>query len=205
MDTTVSVVFMGICAIIVLFLIDLGFASDDQRKPLCYHLIMLPVLILRELPGFMKTVFPKRKNTALSAVGSDNPQIDKELKRIREITETRTLKGRLDTYKALDNLLETTEQRVRDLQSLDLKEKTEQSKVDLSKFKMVKSLETFNLCSDLIRKNAVLMNSIKNTSDEQGILILQKVMGMSPEEAKANGRMLLQIVLWCKRCHNVAC
>lgn len=166
--------FLWIVATIILIfwvIADFASAAGSDRQPVCYYLIMLPVLILQGL----KKLFSLTKKSKSVAVYADNSPLKNELKLLEEI-HMRQCKafGRYDKD-GLKNLKLTLEKRIADLQELNLKERTEKSKADLDKAKMVKSMETFNLCSELVLKNQVLVKAIKEADEPQGVLMLQRV------------------------------
>lgn len=187
--------FMAFCGLVLCVLADFASATDSDRQPVCYYLIMLPVLILKEL----KKPFSLTKKSKSVAVYADNSPLGNELKLLEEI-HLRKCKA-FGNYEntGWKNLMLTLEKRITDLQELNLKERTEKSKADLDKVKMVKSMETFNLCSELVLKNQVLVKAIKEADEPQGVLMLQRVFGFSPQEAESNRQMLLQIVRGVKR------
>ena len=106
----------------------------------------------------------------------------------------------MDVYQDLlksnadSSILETQRKYIEALQELEQSKK----QVELNNFSMVKSIETFNLCYELVMRNSLLRDMIYNNSEEEGMQILRRTANMNIDDFNNNRQSLKQLVCYVK-------
>jgi hypothetical protein len=149
--------------------------------------IALIFLFLKLLEG----IFPiKTKNKQLSKLSSDNPQLKYEMEVYRALVN--------DGLRANDTMLETQREHIAGLQKLDRAFRNEKRVIEVQNFKMVKSIETFNLCCELISRNPILMDMLLKRSEDEGVEILRQTINLNDIDFNNCKNSLKQIVCCVK-------
>lgn len=103
----------------------------------------------------------------------------------------------LDEYVSGD-MLERQLAHIEKMQKLDIHERAQKQILDLQNYRMVNSLETFNLCLELIRNNPFLADMLKEVNEDEGAVILKNTTGLDDVQFKNNLPMLKQAVAMVK-------
>lgn len=133
-----------------------------------------------------------KSKTQLSKLKTDNSKLQYEIAVYKDLDSNL----RLGIKK--DNMLEMQKKYIDELQKLDIVSRNSKATVEMQNFKMVKSIETFNICCDLVAKNKILMNLISKSNENEGMEILRRTFNFNDEEFKANKNSLKQIVISVK-------
>lgn len=184
--------------IMFMFFVDLIATSESDRKPIIYCLLVGSFVFIGKSISFLfnkghQTFVNTSKKALTIPTETNNPQLAFELNHYKDFIAKHSL---CDSSSIA--FLDMQEARIRSLQELDIQEKRQTDEVDIKNYKMVKSLENFNLCSQLLLSNPVLMDMVKKADETRGMQILAGVMGLSSEQANANRKMLLQVVQMVK-------
>lgn len=103
----------------------------------------------------------------------------------------------LDEYVS-DDMLKRQLAHIEKMQKLDIHERAQKQILDLQNYRMVNSLETFNLCLELIRNNPFLADMLKEVNEDEGAVILKNTTGLDDVQFKNNLPMLKQAVAMVK-------
>lgn len=147
--------------------------------------IIITAVILIGLGGL--TVAKKRKNTNVLAK-ADNARVDAEYEVFNQ----------LHNAFASETMLEHQRKQIAKVHQLDLSEREQKSLLMMQNYKMVKSLETFNICLELIRNNPILADMLKQSSENDAVVILRDATGLDDSQFKDNLPMLKQTVALVK-------
>jgi len=147
-------------------------------------LIITAVIVI--ISGIAATALFHKRKTLLAA--TDNQVLANELAVYEVLT---------NTY-ARGSMLKQQRSYIEQLQALDLKKRTEKSALNLHNYKMVKSFEAFNKCVELIRNNPLLADTLRQASEEEGVVILRNTIGLDDVQFKECLPMLKQTMAMVK-------
>ncbi|MBQ8751346.1 MAG: hypothetical protein IJZ30_06905 [Alphaproteobacteria bacterium] len=149
---------------------------------------VIAVLVFDSIRDAVREKAPKLKFTKLS---TDNPQLKYEMAVYKDLARTAVFCN--------DKMVETQREHIEELQKLDRASRNEKKAIEMQNFKMVKSIETFNLCCELISRNPVLMNMLVKGSEDEGVEILRRTINLDDEGFNNNKNSLRQIVCCVKK------
>lgn len=127
----------------------------------------------------------------LTKLDTDNPQLKYEMEVFKGLAESGLANN--------EKMLETQREHIEELQKLDRTTRGEKKTIELQNFKMIKSIETFNLCCELIARNPILMDMLVKGSEDEGVEILRRTINLDDEGFNNNKNSLKQIVSCVKK------
>ena len=136
------------------------------------------------------------KQTALTNKSKSSAISEKEMLLMNECRELAKCVGRTSFGCETNTgaLFRTMEVRLKDVQQREAQKEAAQQAIELDDFKMMKSMETFNLLCQMIMQNPILAEKLRSLQEEHAVDVLRSVSGFSEEQFKNNKRLLLQVV-----------
>ncbi len=160
-----------------------------------WEIIVVAVVIFLLVVAY-KLYVVKNKQTALTNKSKNSAISEKERFLMKECRELAECKG-YDFYgdrTITGALFRTMEARLIDVQQREAQKEAAQQAIELEHFKMIKSMETFNLLCQMIMQNPILAEKLRSLQEEGAVDVLRSVSGFSEEQFKNNKRLLLQVV-----------
>ena len=163
-----------------------------------WEIIVVAVVIFLLVAAYKQYVV-KNKQTALTNKSKSSAMSEKErllMKECRELAEQQGI-VRYGVHCSETNvgiLYKTMEARLKDVQQREARKEAAQQAIELEHFKMIKSMETFNLLCQMIMQNPILAEKLCSLQEEGAVDVLRSVSGFSEEQFKNNKRLLLQVV-----------
>lgn len=122
------------------------------------------------------------------------PLSEKERVLIEECRELADCSAHHMCSSKYESLFNTVRNRLEDVQQREAQKEAAQQAIELEHFKMVKSMELFNLLCQMIMQNPILAEKLRQAKEDNAVFLLRGMFGFTDQQFENNKQLLLQVV-----------